>query len=171
MALPPEDRIPCFTDGLIEEHEARKEEFGENKLIGWVHRLGQTDRGVRAVARDLSYTQTGPRADHHRRRRPRPRRVARTRVTETRRVRPPARHAWHSHRALPWPGCWTAPVAVLTRSRHRVPPLVDALRDRFGQPRPLRPARDSPGDRTRLRRKADVRRGRHRPPPAGGPGR
>ncbi|MCX2182127.1 serine/threonine-protein phosphatase [Streptomyces sp. SKN60] len=56
VALAPGDRILCFTDGLIEEHEAGQEEFGEDRLIDRVHRLDQADRGVRAVARDLSHT-------------------------------------------------------------------------------------------------------------------
>ncbi|MFF6790751.1 PP2C family protein-serine/threonine phosphatase [Streptomyces filamentosus] len=56
VKLLPGDRILCFTDGLIEEHESGQEEFGEDQLIDWVHRLDQADRGVRAVARDLSHT-------------------------------------------------------------------------------------------------------------------
>ncbi|MER5496571.1 GAF domain-containing SpoIIE family protein phosphatase [Streptomyces sp. NPDC002466] len=56
VALMPGDRILCFTDGLIEEHESGQEQFGEGRLIDWFHRLDQADRGVRAVARDLSHT-------------------------------------------------------------------------------------------------------------------
>ncbi|MFE0646635.1 PP2C family protein-serine/threonine phosphatase [Streptomyces sp. NPDC058877] len=56
VPLVPGDRILCFTDGLIEEHETGQEEFGEDQLIDWVHRLDQADRTVRAVARDLSHT-------------------------------------------------------------------------------------------------------------------
>ncbi|MFB6829198.1 PP2C family protein-serine/threonine phosphatase [Streptomyces hydrogenans] len=56
VALEPGDRILCFTDGLIEEHESGQEEFGEEQLIDWVHRLDRADRSVRAVARDLSHT-------------------------------------------------------------------------------------------------------------------
>ncbi|NXY94976.1 SpoIIE family protein phosphatase [Streptomyces sp. BR123] len=56
VALEPGDRILCFTDGLIEEHESGQEQFGEDQLIDWVNRLEKTDRGVRAVARDLSHT-------------------------------------------------------------------------------------------------------------------
>ncbi|MFE0701894.1 PP2C family protein-serine/threonine phosphatase [Streptomyces sp. NPDC058872] len=56
VTLAPGDRILCFTDGLIEEHETGQEEFGEDQLIDWVHRLDQADRTVRAVARDLSHT-------------------------------------------------------------------------------------------------------------------
>ncbi|MBB4980426.1 PP2C family protein-serine/threonine phosphatase [Streptomyces nymphaeiformis] len=54
--LEPGDRILCFTDGLIEEHQSGQEEFGEDQLIDWIHRLDRADRGVRAVARDLSHT-------------------------------------------------------------------------------------------------------------------
>ncbi|MFJ7064041.1 PP2C family protein-serine/threonine phosphatase [Streptomyces sp. NPDC101115] len=56
VTLLPGDRILCFTDGLIEEHESGQEEFGEDQLIDWVHRLDRADRAVRAVARDLSHT-------------------------------------------------------------------------------------------------------------------
>lgn len=50
------DRILCFTDGLIEEHESGEEEFGEDQLIDWVNQLDRADREVHAVARDLSHT-------------------------------------------------------------------------------------------------------------------
>lgn len=50
------DRVLCFTDGLIEEHEAGEEEFGEEQLIHWVNRIEQTEQGVRAVVRSLSHT-------------------------------------------------------------------------------------------------------------------
>ncbi|MFD8633869.1 PP2C family protein-serine/threonine phosphatase [Streptomyces sp. NPDC059533] len=56
VALEPGDRILCFTDGLIEEHESGQEQFGEEQLIDWVNQLEETDREVRAVARDLSLT-------------------------------------------------------------------------------------------------------------------
>ncbi|MFJ7777227.1 PP2C family protein-serine/threonine phosphatase [Streptomyces yangpuensis] len=56
VALEPGDRILCFTDGLIEEHESGQEQFGEDQLIDWVNQLEETDRAVRAVARDLSHT-------------------------------------------------------------------------------------------------------------------
>ncbi|BAU84428.1 serine phosphatase rsbU, regulator of sigma subunit [Streptomyces laurentii] len=56
VALEPGDRILCFTDGLIEEHESGEEEFGEDQLIGWVNQLDRADREVHAVARDLSHT-------------------------------------------------------------------------------------------------------------------
>ncbi|MGW5199806.1 PP2C family protein-serine/threonine phosphatase [Streptomyces spiralis] len=50
------DRFLCFTDGLIEEHSAGEEQFGEDQLIDWVNGLERTGRGVRAVARALSHT-------------------------------------------------------------------------------------------------------------------
>ncbi|WP_431043459.1 PP2C family protein-serine/threonine phosphatase [Streptomyces sp. P1-3] len=50
------DRVLCFTDGLIEEHEAGQEQFGEEQLIHWVNRIGQKEKGVRAVVRSLSHT-------------------------------------------------------------------------------------------------------------------
>ncbi|MFG2666403.1 PP2C family protein-serine/threonine phosphatase [Streptomyces sp. NPDC048387] len=56
VMLEPGDRVLCFTDGLIEEHESGQEQFGEDQLIDWVNQLEKADRGVRAVARDLSHT-------------------------------------------------------------------------------------------------------------------
>lgn len=56
VTLEPGDRVLWFTDGLIEEHESGQEEFGEDQLIDWVNQLEKADRGVRAVARDLSHT-------------------------------------------------------------------------------------------------------------------
>ncbi|WP_338677730.1 PP2C family protein-serine/threonine phosphatase [Streptomyces sp. SCSIO 30461] len=50
------DRILCFTDGLVEEHESGREQFGEDQLIAWIQQLDPVERGVRAVARDLSHT-------------------------------------------------------------------------------------------------------------------
>ncbi|WP_128984276.1 PP2C family protein-serine/threonine phosphatase [Streptomyces roseicoloratus] len=56
VTLLPGDRILCFTDGLVEEHESGQEEFGEDQLINWVNQLDRADREVHAVARDLSHT-------------------------------------------------------------------------------------------------------------------
>ncbi|MFF8787160.1 PP2C family protein-serine/threonine phosphatase [Streptomyces sp. NPDC015125] len=50
------DRVLCFTDGLIEEHEAGEEQFGEEQLIHWVNRIEPAEKGVRAVVRSLSHT-------------------------------------------------------------------------------------------------------------------
>ncbi|MFE2713380.1 PP2C family protein-serine/threonine phosphatase [Streptomyces mirabilis] len=49
------DRVLCFTDGLIEEHEAGEEQFGEEQLIHWVNRIEHGEKGVRAVVRALSH--------------------------------------------------------------------------------------------------------------------
>lgn len=56
VALEPGDRVLCFTDGLIEEHESGQEQFGEEQLIDWVNQLEQADHGIRTVARELSHT-------------------------------------------------------------------------------------------------------------------
>ncbi|WP_333774224.1 PP2C family protein-serine/threonine phosphatase [Streptomyces sp. IBSBF 3136] len=56
LGLEPGDRVLCFTDGLIEEHAAGGEQFGEERLIDWVNGLERAGRGVRAVARALSHT-------------------------------------------------------------------------------------------------------------------
>ncbi|MEU3522451.1 PP2C family protein-serine/threonine phosphatase [Streptomyces sp. NPDC038707] len=58
------DRVLCFTDGLIEEHERGGEEFGESKLIDHVNRLEATGRGIRAVTRSLSHTLKRARGGH-----------------------------------------------------------------------------------------------------------
>jgi serine phosphatase RsbU (regulator of sigma subunit) len=49
------DRVLCFTDGLIEEHAAGQEQFGEEQLIDCVNRVERTERGVRPVVRSLSH--------------------------------------------------------------------------------------------------------------------
>ncbi|MBB1243849.1 SpoIIE family protein phosphatase [Streptomyces durbertensis] len=56
VALEAEDRVLCFTDGLIEEHRNGREQFGEEQLITWVDRLDSAGMGVRAVTRALSHT-------------------------------------------------------------------------------------------------------------------
>ncbi|MGW8396103.1 PP2C family protein-serine/threonine phosphatase [Streptomyces lydicus] len=56
LALEPGDRVLCFTDGLIEEHETGGEEFGEQQLIDWVDRLARTGTEVRTAVRSLSHT-------------------------------------------------------------------------------------------------------------------
>ncbi len=50
------DRVLCFTDGIIEEHEVGGEQFGEEQLIDWVNHIEHTEEGVRAVVRALSHT-------------------------------------------------------------------------------------------------------------------
>ena len=63
VMLEPGDRVLCFTDGLVEEHESGQEQFGEDQLIDRVNQLEKTDRSVRAVARDLSHTLKRARGD------------------------------------------------------------------------------------------------------------
>ncbi|MEW2285229.1 GAF domain-containing SpoIIE family protein phosphatase [Streptomyces sp. NPDC047841] len=58
------DRVLCFTDGLIEEHQTGGEEFGEDQLIDCVNRLEKTGRGIRAVTRSLSHTLKRARGGH-----------------------------------------------------------------------------------------------------------
>ncbi|MEU9048499.1 MULTISPECIES: GAF domain-containing SpoIIE family protein phosphatase [unclassified Kitasatospora] len=51
------DRVLCYTDGIIEEHVAGGEPFGEERLIGCVNRLGEEpSEGMRADLRHLSHT-------------------------------------------------------------------------------------------------------------------
>jgi serine phosphatase RsbU (regulator of sigma subunit) len=50
------DRVLCFTDGVIEEHDVGEEPFGLEQLIDWVNHTEQAEAGVRAVVRSLSHT-------------------------------------------------------------------------------------------------------------------
>ncbi|MFE6847184.1 PP2C family protein-serine/threonine phosphatase [Streptomyces sp. NPDC057686] len=55
--LQPGDRVLCYTDGIIEEHVASGEQFGEERLIHCVNRLGEEPSdGMRADLRRLSHT-------------------------------------------------------------------------------------------------------------------
>ncbi|WP_369246304.1 PP2C family protein-serine/threonine phosphatase [Streptomyces sp. R41] len=55
--LQPGDRVLCYTDGIIEEHVAGGELFGEERLIHCVNRLGEEpSQGLRADLRGLSHT-------------------------------------------------------------------------------------------------------------------
>ncbi|WP_399888918.1 PP2C family protein-serine/threonine phosphatase [Streptomyces sp. BBFR51] len=59
MTLQRGDRVLCFTDGLIEEHERGGEQFGEERLIDCINRVARVARceeGVRGVVRSLSHT-------------------------------------------------------------------------------------------------------------------
>lgn len=58
VRLEPGDRVLCFTDGLIEEHESGQRQFGEDQLIDWVNRLDSSGLSIRAVTRSLSHTLT-----------------------------------------------------------------------------------------------------------------
>ena len=53
--LQPGDRVLCFTDGLIEEHQAGGEQFGEEQLIECTDRIARDHTEVRAVVRALSH--------------------------------------------------------------------------------------------------------------------
>lgn len=50
------DRVLCFTDGVIEEHEAGEEQFGVEQLIDVVNRVERTAGAPRALVRTLSHT-------------------------------------------------------------------------------------------------------------------
>ncbi|WP_030977650.1 PP2C family protein-serine/threonine phosphatase [Streptomyces sp. NRRL S-1824] len=51
------DRVLCYTDGIIEEHVNNGEQFGEERLIRCVNRLGEEpSQGLRADLRRLSHT-------------------------------------------------------------------------------------------------------------------
>lgn len=53
------DRVLCFSDGLVEEHEPGAEQFGEERLLACVNRVARVARdeeGVRGVVRSLSHT-------------------------------------------------------------------------------------------------------------------
>ncbi|MDN0196976.1 PP2C family protein-serine/threonine phosphatase [Streptomyces sp. S.PNR 29] len=50
------DRLLCYTDGVIEEHEVGGEPFGEEQLIECVDLMEQAGGGVRAAVRRLSHT-------------------------------------------------------------------------------------------------------------------
>ncbi|MGW7687447.1 PP2C family protein-serine/threonine phosphatase [Streptomyces asiaticus] len=49
------DRILFFTDGLIEEHLAGEEPFGEERLLDFVDRAGCEGEGVQEMVRGLSH--------------------------------------------------------------------------------------------------------------------
>lgn len=54
--LQPGDRVLCYTDGIIEEHITGGQQFGEQRLIDCVNRLGEEpSQGVRADLRMLSH--------------------------------------------------------------------------------------------------------------------
>ncbi|MFF4980454.1 PP2C family protein-serine/threonine phosphatase [Streptomyces sp. NPDC001046] len=53
--LEPGDRIVCFTDGLIEQHEPGEQPFGEHLLIDCVNRVAGVRMNPRAMSRSLSH--------------------------------------------------------------------------------------------------------------------
>ena len=50
------DRVLCYTDGIIEEHVNGGEQFGEERLIRCVNRLGGGASAKAADLRRLSHT-------------------------------------------------------------------------------------------------------------------
>ncbi|MFF4456891.1 PP2C family protein-serine/threonine phosphatase [Streptomyces goshikiensis] len=59
------DRVLCYTDGIIEEHVTGGEQFGEERLIRCVNRLGEKpSEGMRADLRRLSHTLKSERGGH-----------------------------------------------------------------------------------------------------------
>ncbi|NKZ02783.1 PP2C family protein-serine/threonine phosphatase [Actinomadura latina] len=54
--LRPGDRVLTYTDGLIEEHTTGGEQFGEQRLIATIERVGPASATVQQMVRDLSHT-------------------------------------------------------------------------------------------------------------------
>ncbi|WP_230420863.1 PP2C family protein-serine/threonine phosphatase [Actinomadura soli] len=50
------DRVLAYTDGLIEEHAIGGEQFGEERLIATIERVGPASATVQQMVRDLSHT-------------------------------------------------------------------------------------------------------------------
>lgn len=50
------DRVLCFTDGLVEEHQTGAQQFGEEQFIDCVRRVVCNQDNVRASVRSLSHT-------------------------------------------------------------------------------------------------------------------
>ena len=49
------DRVMFYTDGLVEEHHAGQEQFGEERMIDVIEHVSPTVRGVQHLARNLSH--------------------------------------------------------------------------------------------------------------------
>ncbi|MFG2084888.1 PP2C family protein-serine/threonine phosphatase [Spirillospora sp. NPDC048824] len=54
--LRPGDRVLAYTDGLIEEHTTGGEQFGEERLIATIERVGPASATVQQMVRELSHT-------------------------------------------------------------------------------------------------------------------
>ncbi|MFE7757532.1 PP2C family protein-serine/threonine phosphatase [Streptomyces sp. NPDC057418] len=55
MDLQRGDRLMFYTDGLVEEHHAGQEQFGEERMIDIIEQVGPTTQGVQQMARNLSH--------------------------------------------------------------------------------------------------------------------
>lgn len=49
------DRVLFYTDGVVEEHQAGGEQFGEQRLLDTIERIGPTSGAVRQTVRNLSH--------------------------------------------------------------------------------------------------------------------
>jgi stage II sporulation SpoE-like protein len=49
------DQVLLFTDGLVEEHETGGEQFGEERLIGFINDVGHTGKNAQETVRGLSH--------------------------------------------------------------------------------------------------------------------
>lgn len=50
------DRLLFYTDGVVEEHKSGGEQFGEERLIATIERVGPAGGGVQQMVRSLSHT-------------------------------------------------------------------------------------------------------------------
>ncbi|REK86960.1 serine/threonine-protein phosphatase [Streptomyces inhibens] len=50
------DRVLFYTDGVVEEHKTGGEQFGEERLIDTIERVGPTSGNVQEMVRSLSHT-------------------------------------------------------------------------------------------------------------------
>ncbi|MCT2591435.1 serine/threonine-protein phosphatase [Streptomyces sp. N2-109] len=56
LDLQQDDRLMFYTDGLVEEHRAGQEQFGEERMIDIIESVGPTTQSVQHMARNLSHT-------------------------------------------------------------------------------------------------------------------